>query len=214
MTIPAATSSRATGIGLLIYGVGTTVAFLASGSPGGGYSDTTVANYISTGHLTIAAALWYLGAFSALALLVVATGVRRVPQTGGLLSGLTTVGAALSVTGAFVSGGLAVAMAEGGLPVRNGVPHAVVYTITEIGNLLAVCAPALCLGAAALVCATRASLPTWLRVTAVLGGICGILAPLFFTYFVYIICTAIGGIFAVARRPRSSARALAAPSPA
>ena len=214
MAIPAPRTSRATGIGLLVYGAGTTLAFTASGSPGGAYSEQTVANYISTGHLTIAATLWYLGAFSALALLVVATGVRQVPQIGGLLSRLATVGAALSVTGAFVSGGLAVAMAEGGVRVRTGVPHAVVYTITEIGNLLAVCAPALCLGVAALVCAARAPLPAWLRITAVLGGICGILAPLFFTYFVYIICTAISGIFAVARRPRSSARALTAASPA
>jgi Na+/H+-dicarboxylate symporter len=70
----------------------------------------------------------------------------------------------------------------------------VFYTLTEIGNLLAVCGPALCLGVAALVLATRGPLPTWLRVFSVLAGVCGVLAPFYFTYFVYALWTLVAGI--------------------
>jgi hypothetical protein len=78
--------------------------------------------------------------------------------------------------------------------VRHGVPHQVVYTITEIGNLLAVCGPALCVGVLALVLAARGPFPGWLRAFSVVAGVCGILAPLFFTYFVFVLWTVVAGI--------------------
>jgi hypothetical protein len=213
MTYPSDNSVRTAGIALLVYALGTAVAFFASGAPGGGYSDHVVATYISAGHFTAAAALWYLGALSALALLVVATGLRRLGHVGGLLSGLAITGTAMSVTGAFVSGGVAVAMAEGGAPVRAGVPHPVVYTLTEIGNLLAVCGPALCIGVAAVIVAARTPLPAWQRTILLIGGISGILAPLFFTYFLFMICVIISGVAAALKRPRvRSARIPAAQS--
>lgn len=201
------TISRSTGLGLLGYGVGTAVAFLASGSPGGSYSDANVATYVSSGHFAVAAGCWLVGAFAALALLVVANGLRALPGTGRLLAGLTGVGAAAGIVGAFVSGGLAVAMSEGGAAVRRGVPHSVVYTITEIGNLLAICAPALCVGVAGIVLAGRHGLPSWLRVFSFVAGICGILAPIFVTWFVFVTWTVVLGIaLAVRRSPAASTR--------
>jgi hypothetical protein len=185
---------------LIAFGVGTAAAFTSSGSPGGDYSDSMVTKYISPGHLEIAAGLWYVGALGALGLLFLANGLRSQPGVGRLLAGLATVGAAVSLVGAFVSGGLAVAMAEGGDTVRHGVPHPVIYTITEIGNLLAVCAPSLCLGLAALVLAARVALPRWLRVFSVVAGICGILAPFFFTYFLFLLWTLVAGTSLAARR--------------
>jgi hypothetical protein len=192
---------RSAGIALGVYGLGTAIAFGASGSPGGDYSTSGVTNYISFHHFWLTAGLWYLGALSALALLVLANGMRPQPGPGRLLAGLATIGAAVSLVGAFVSGGLAVAMAEGGPAVRHGVPHPVIYTITEIGNLLAVCAPALCLGVAAVVLATRtAALPRWLRAFSVVAGICGVLAPFYFTYFVFLLWTLVAAIAIAARR--------------
>jgi len=196
-----ATIARSSGIWLTAYGVGTAIPFMGSGAPGGSYDHAQVADYVAAGHYAIAFTLWYVGALAALALVAFAVGVRRTPGVGPVLAGLTLVGAAVSVVGAFVSGGLDVAMAEGGAPIRSGVPGPVVYTITEIGNLLAVCAPALCVGVAACVLAARVSLPTWLRVFSVVAGVCGILAPFFFTYFVFLLWTIIAGI-AVARSPR------------
>lgn len=192
---------RSAGIALGVYGLGTAIAFGASGSPGGNYSNSGVIDYISFHHFWLATGLWYLGALSALALLVVANGLRPYPGVGHLLAGLATIGAALSVAGAFVSGGLAVAMAEGGPAVRHGIPHPVVYTITEIGNLLAVCAPALCVGVAALILAARtAALPRWLRAFTLVAGICGILAPFYFTYFVFLLWTLVAATAIAARR--------------
>jgi hypothetical protein len=210
MINPPATLPRTTGIALLVYALGTAAAFLGSGAPGGGYSDRVVATYVSNGHFPSAAALWYLGALSALLLLVVANDLRRLGHFWAPLSTLAITGTSLSMTGAFVSGGLAVAMAEGGAAVRSGVPHPVVYTISEIGNLLAVCGPALCMGVAALILAARAPLPSWQRAILLIGGTSGILAPLFFTYFLFLICVTISGVAAALQRPRASS----APTPA
>jgi hypothetical protein len=194
------TLSRSTGIALAVYGLGTAVAFQGSGSPGGDYKDSAVASYVSWGHFWTAAGLWYLGALAALALVVVARGLRDLPRVGPSLAALAQLGAGCGVVGAFVCGGLAVAMAEGGSSVRAGVPHQVAYAITEIGNLLAVCAPALCVGVAAVVLSRLAVLPAWLRLFTLVAGVCGVLAPFFFTYFVYVLWTLVAGLTIALRR--------------
>jgi hypothetical protein len=102
--------------------------------------------------------------------------------------------------GAFVAGGVDVAMAEGHASIRSGVSAPVVYTLTEIGNLLAVCGPALCMGVAALALAVRGPLPTWLRVFSAIAGVCGVLAPYFFTYFVFLLWAVVAGLTLAARR--------------
>jgi hypothetical protein len=204
------TIPRSAGLGLLAYGVGTGAAFILSGAPGGNYSDSKVADYVSAGHFWIAAVVWYVSALGALGLLFAANGWRSQPGVGRLLAGLATVGAAAGVVGAFLSGGVVVAMAEGGGTVRKGVAHPVVYTITEIGNLLAHCAPALCVGVAALVLVAKTAMPGWLRGFSVIAGICGVLAPFFFTYFVFVLWTLVAGTTVVL----GSGARTRAPSPA
>jgi hypothetical protein len=191
---------RSAGIGLAVYGLGTAIAFQGSGSPGGDYKESAVTRYISFHHFWLAAGLWYFAALCALGLLVAGLGLRSLPGVGRLLVTLAVTGCGISIVGAFVSGGLAVSMAEGGDAVRHGVPHAVVYSISEIGNLLAVCAPALCVGVAAIVLAVRTTaLPRWLRSVTVFAGICGVLAPFFFTYFLFVVWTVVAGVV-IARR--------------
>ncbi|HEY3511859.1 MAG TPA: hypothetical protein VGL36_21970 [Kribbella sp.] len=196
---------RSAGLGLLGYGVGTAVAFMGSGAPGGGYDDTGVARYIAGSHAAAGFTLWYVGALSALGLVVFGTGLRHL---GDGLRSLAIAATATSVVGAFVSGGVVVAMAEGGTAVRTGVPHPVVYTLTEIGNLLAVCAPALFIGVVAIVLAFRAQLPGWLRGFCVIAGVCGIAAPFFFTYFVYLLWTVVAGATLAINRTKAPAPAL------
>jgi hypothetical protein len=116
------------------------------------------------------------------------------PRSGDLLWGLSVAAMSISVVGWFVDGGLVVAMAEGGHTVQVGTPDPIVYVITETGNLLAVCAPAFFIGVAAIVLAMRGSLPGWLRVFSVVAGICGILAPGFFTLFVFVLWTFVFGV--------------------
>lgn len=178
---------RSAGIGLLIYAVGTFAAFMSAGAPGGDYDEARVSSYIDPAHAPVAFTLWYVAAASALALVVFGAGVRRLPTIGGPLAALASIGAALSVTGAWLAGGVEVGMVEGGSPVQSGVPHTVVYLFTEIGSAMAVCGPALCVGVVAIILAIRGGLPVWLRVFSVIGGVSGILAPFFFTYFVYVL---------------------------
>jgi hypothetical protein len=202
-------ASRAAGIALMVYGVGTLVGGMGAGAPGGDYEDSLVTSYIRQGHWVPAFALWYLCALSALALLVVGSRLRRTGDwLGDVLWGLAVAGTSVSIVGAFVSGGLEVAMAEGGHAVQTGVPHPVVYTITEIGNLLAVCGPALTVGVGAVLVAVRAAMPRGWRIVTVLAGVCGILAPLFFTLFVFVLWTVAAGIamsVAAGRAARASA---------
>jgi len=101
-----------------------------------------------------------------------------------------------------------VSMAEGGRSVQLGVAHPVIYTLTETGNLLAICAPALFVGVAAIMMAVRLPQPRWLRVFSVVAGVCGILAPLFFTYFVFVLWTLAfsGWMLAGARRTAPAAQ--------
>lgn len=193
---------RAAGVGLLIYGLGVTTAFMAAGAPGGDYESSGIASYIASDHWPAAFALSYLGAFAALGLLVFGHALRSLGGTmGDLAWGAAIAGTAVSVVGGFVTAGLDVAMAEGGRAVQTGVPHPVVYTVTEIGNLLSVCGPAFFAGVIALVLAARSSMPTWLRVFAAVAGVCGILAPFFFTLFVFVLWTIVAGIVLLAARP-------------
>jgi hypothetical protein len=198
--------SRMAGAGLLVYGIGTTIGFAGAGGPGGDYEPDIVAAYFDPRHYPTAMAFWYVGALSALGLLLFGLGLRHIGgQVGDALWALGIAGTTVSVTGAFVGGGLVVAGAEGGPAVQGGVPQPVVYTISEIANLLTVCAPALFVGAAAIVLAVRAGLPTWLKIFSIIAGVCGILAPFYFTLGIYLIWVLVFGTWAVVRGGRQTA---------
>ncbi|HET7356138.1 MAG TPA: hypothetical protein VFJ09_05620 [Nocardioidaceae bacterium] len=202
-------SKRTAGLALTAYGLATFAAF-ADNAPGGDYKEHGVVRFISAGHMWAAFGLAYLGILGALGLLVFGLGMRH--QAGSardLVGGLAVVGTATSLVGWFVTGGVAVSAAEGGAPVRDTIAHPVVYALSEIGNLLAVCSPALCAGLVGIVLAVKAPMPTWLRVFTVVAGVCGILAPFFFTYFVFVLWTVTAGVaFAVGGREPSTAAPL------
>jgi hypothetical protein len=196
---------RSAGIGLLVYAVGTTVGFAGAGGPGGDYEPDVVAGYVDPSHYATSIGFWYLGALAALGLLVFGHGLRRLGGVVGETAwGLSVAGAAISVVGAFVGGGLVTALAEGGDAVRQGVPHPVVYTISEIGNLLALCGPGFFTGVVAILLAARAALPRWLAVFSVIAGICGILLPFYFTIPVYLVWALVFGGRLVRRGTRRS----------
>jgi hypothetical protein len=178
-------SRRTAGLGLLAYGIGTPVAFMSIGAPGGDYEDSIVSTYISSGHRITAFALAYLGAFAALGLLPFASRMRSELRSGGdLFWGLTVGGAAASVIGWFILGGIPVVFGEGGTALA-GLPHDVVYALSELGILVTVGASSFLVGAAALVMAARASRAGALRAVCVVGGLGGVLAPFFFPLFLF-----------------------------
>jgi hypothetical protein len=204
-----ATTRRAAGLGLLAYGIGTPLAFMSIGAPGGDYNDSVVTTYMSRGHYAAAIALAYLGAFAALGLLVFARQMRHeLGAAGDALWGLALAGTTAGVIGWFLVGGISVAFAEGGLPLA-GTPHNVVYLVSEMSNLIAVCCSAFFVGAAALVLAARAPLPGWLRITSYIAGACGLLAAFFFPLFLFWLWAIAFGIWAVRTDARRSHRATA-----
>lgn len=191
------TTRRAAGLGLLAYGIGTPIAFMSIGAPGGDYSEHAVATYMSSGHWAIAIALAYLGAFAALGLLVFANRMRHeLGSAGDALWGLAVAGTAAGVIGWFLVGGISVAFAEGGRPLA-AVPHTVVYLVSEMSNLVAVCSSAFFVGIAALVLAAKAALPGWLRVASYVAGACGLLAAFFFPIFLFWLWAIAFGVWAV-----------------
>ena len=193
---------RVAGISLAVYGIATMAAF--GDSPGGAYDDSSVVHYISAHHTWAAFGLAYLGVLGALALLPFGLGLRdEAGRARDLVWGLTVAGSAAGLVGWFVTGGLAVAMAEGGSPVRDHLAHPAVYTVSEIGKLVAVCAPALCVGVIAIVLARTASLPGWLRAFSFVAGVCGIFSAAYFTLMVFGLWTLVAGV-ALAATGRSA----------
>jgi hypothetical protein len=182
------TIPRSAGIGLLVYAVGTTAGFVGAGGPGGDFESAMVAGYVDPSHYARSLAFWYLGALAALGLLAFGHGLRRLGGAVGETAWALSIAAvAISVVGAFVGGGLVVALAEGGAVVQQGLPLPVVYTISEIGNLLSLCGPAFFIGVLAFVLAVRAALPRWLSAFSFLAGLCGILLPFYFVIPVYLL---------------------------
>jgi hypothetical protein len=204
------TIPRSAGIGLLVYAVGTTVGFIGAGGPGGDYESAMVADYVDPSHYATSFGFWYLGALGTLGLLAFGHGLRRLGGAVGETAWALSIAAvATGVVGAFVGGGLVVALAEGGTAVQEGVPHPVVYTISEIGNLLALCGPAFFVGVVAIVMAARAGLPRWLSVFSVVAGLCGILLPFYFTIPVYLAWALVLGSRLVAKGSRRGTDATA-----
>lgn len=204
-------SHRAAGTALLVYGVGTFVANALISAPGGEYDVRSVSAYTAEGHRPLAFAAAYLGCVAALAVLPFVLGVRaHLASVADLGWGLAVGAATTGVIGWFVAGGVDVAMAEGGLAVVGGVPPSAVYTFTEIGNLLAWCAPALFVGVIALLLSRIEVLPRWLRIFSVVAGVCGILAPFFFTYFVFLLWVLTFGAVLVTRELAADNRTPAA----
>jgi hypothetical protein len=196
------TIPRRAGVALLVYGLGVTVAFMSLGAPGGDYDPGNIGSFVSRGHWPTAFVLAYVSAFCSIGLLVFGQSLRTAlgEAVGDLVAGLCLAGTAVSVVGAFLVGGIDVAMAEGGTHVQTGVPQPILYTLSEVGNLVTVCGPAFFAGVVAIVLAAVGRLPVWLRAFSVVAGLCGILAPFFFTYFVFVLWTIVTGVVLLTRR--------------
>jgi hypothetical protein len=190
---------RSAGIGLAGYGLLTLVAMFGVGVPGGSYEPDKVSAFLSADHFPAAAAFGYVGVLASFGLLVFARGVRSLAgSSADVVWGLGIAATAAGVVGAVASAGIAVAAAESGSPVRDGVPLPVVQMLGEVTGLVFACVPALFAGVIALVLARRSVLPTWMRVLSGVAGVCGVLAPAFFTLFLFVLWSLVlGGWLAV-----------------
>jgi len=201
------TSSRRAGLGLLAYGLGTPIAFMAIGSPGGDYIDSRVVAYMARGHWVAASALAYLGIFAAVGFLVFAHDVRhRLGAAGDLLWALAVAGTSAAVVGWFLVGGISIAFAEGGAHMP-AVPHGVVQLVAEMSNLVAVCASAFFIGVAAIVLAVAGGLPRPARIATWVAGVCGVFAAAFFPAFLFWLWAIVLGSWMATRRRKTASAA-------
>jgi hypothetical protein len=179
------TSRRTAGLGLALYGLATVVAFTGIGAPGGNYEEDKVVAFMSSDHWRAAAALGYLGAVGAIGLLVFAVWMRpRLGDRGDLFWALAVAGSAAAVIGWFLVAGMSVAFGEGGSGAAAA-PHSAVYLVSEMSNLVTVCASAFFLGAATIVIASRETMSAPLRIVSYGAGVCGVFAAFFFPLFLF-----------------------------
>ncbi|MGZ4597121.1 MAG: hypothetical protein ACXV2H_05815 [Actinomycetes bacterium] len=197
-------SRRLAGFGLLTFALGTFTALTLANAPGGDYEAAQVADYVSSGRRVTELATGYLGLLAALGLAVFVTRVRPMVESAssraiGDLFGTLGVGAAtVAAVGWTVTAGIPVAFAEGGDRIVVAAPT--VYVLSEIGVLLNLATPAILMGVAIIVLAVRAGalVPSWLRVATVVAGVCGVAAPFFFPYFVFLLWAVVTGVWCVA----------------
>jgi|tagenome__1003787_1003787.scaffolds.fasta_scaffold20870088_2 hypothetical protein len=206
-------SRRTAGLGLLVYGLGTAVAFMTIDAPGGDYEDAVVTAYVAGSHLVPAFVLAYVGASAALGLMPFAAWLRReLPSGGDVFWGLAVAGSAAGVIGWFLLGGIAVVAAEGG-DALTALPHPVIYALGELGILVGGCASAFFVGSAALVLSARGPLPTAVRIVTAVAGACGLLAAFFFPLFLFWIWAIGFGLWVATTGTRESRRVEAQPQP-
>jgi hypothetical protein len=199
------TSRRTAGLGLLAFAIGTPVAFLSVGAPGGNYVDSTVTNYISSGHLAVAIGMAFLGAFATLGLLPFASRMRSELRSGGdIFWGLVVAAVAASVIGWFLVAGVPVVYAEGGTAL-TGLPHGVAFALGTLSMQMAATAGTFLVGAALLVLAARAPLPGAIRVITIVGGVAGLLAGFFFPVFLFWLAAIVLGGWTLASGTRETA---------
>lgn len=196
---------RAAGIGLLVYTVGTFTAMANSG-PGGDFEPAAITAWTAHEHRWAAFGNGYLGCFVALGLLVFTLGstARVRGSAAEIYRSLGLVGTGLAMAGWWLSSGIIVALAEGGTAVQSGMSQPVLYSLSEVANLVAVCAPALCLGLMGWILAARGALPGWLRVLGVVGGAGGVLAAFYLPIPLYLVWLVSLGIWTL-RSPRTAA---------
>lgn len=186
---------RIAGLGLLAFGIGTLATMMLADIPGGNYEPAKVAGYLAQGHSVRSFVVAYVGIASMLGLLAFGHGMRtELGRLGDTAWALSIAALATGVVGWFLGAGVVVATAEGGPAITAGIPLPVAHTIGEIAGLLGGCAPALLIGVVALFLTRAATVPAWLKVFSGIAGVCGILAPLYLTFFVFVLWTIVCGI--------------------
>ncbi|WP_026928322.1 hypothetical protein [Granulicoccus phenolivorans] len=200
------TRSRTAGIGLAAFAVLTVLTAILAPVPGGSYRPDVVTDYLAQGNqwrLFLAA---YLGIAGLLGLMLFGRGIRdEFADLGDVVWGLALAALATGTTGWFLGAGVAVATAEGGPEITAGIPLPIGHTIGEIAGLLGGCAPGLFIGIIAVLC-WRTGLPLWFKLFATVAGVCGILAPLYFTFFFFLLWCLVAGVFLAVRRAPAERR--------
>jgi hypothetical protein len=213
-----ALTRKATGAGLggIAFSVLTLAAVQVSNAPGGNYSASQVASYLSRGHRIPEIVVFHLALLGLLGLIVLLAQLREaIGAAGNLRAARVVWGTGLASVASFaigwgIAGGQVIAHLEGGRAISVSPP--ITYLVSEIGVVFIFGCGAILLGFALIVLTlnSRGILPTWLRRLTLLCGLAGVAGLAFFTFFILILWGLATGIWLVLIGRRASARELVA----
>ena len=191
------------GLGGIAFSVLTFVAVTVSNAPGGNYSASQVATYLSRGHRVAQIVVFHLALLGLLGLIVLlaqlreAMGVDGNTRAGRIVWGAGVASVASFAVGWGIIGGQVVAHLEGGSAIS--VSPALTYLISELGVMFIFGCGAILLGFALIVLMlnSRGILPAWLRWLTLVCGIAGVAGLAFFTFFVLLLWGIAMGVWLV-----------------
>jgi len=208
--------ARGAGIGAVAFGVMTLAATFLTDSPGGSYSASDVATYLSHGDRPTQLISFFLAIFAIPGLVCMLAHLRdtlaATPErhrAASIVWGTGIAAAACFAIGWGVDGGQIFAHWEGGSAII--VPAPITYLISEIGVVFVFGCGAMLLGFAliTLTLNSRELLPGWLRGLVLVFGLCGVAGLAWATFFVMLFGTGVLGVWLVARGRGAAARDLA-----
>jgi hypothetical protein len=166
------------------------VSLVVQSAPGGTYSESDVANYVSIGYLPTVIVTGYLALFGVLGLICLlaylreAIGVEPSRKVAASVFWGTGLAAAASIAVSWgLLTGIAVATAEGGS--AASVSNPVIYVLSDTSKNVLFGSGGILLGIAliALVVASRGQIPTWLRWLTLIVGVLAVASPALFPAF-------------------------------
>jgi hypothetical protein len=190
------------------------VSLVVQSAPGGTYSESDVANYVSIGFLPTVIVTGYLALAGVLGLICLLAYLREVigVEPGSKLAASVFWGTGLaSAASIAVSWGLltgiAVAAAEGGS--AASVSHPEIYVLSDTSKNVLFGSGGILLGIAliALVVASRGQIPTWLRWLTLIVGVLAVASPALFPAFAIPVWGIVIGVWVIGsgRASRSAA---------
>ena len=202
------------GIGALAFSVLTFTASVLANSPGGGYAESNVTQYLEAGHFPIVLLALCLGLIGVVGLLFLLSYLRELMGTSanGQLIGSAFWGTGVASAACFAVGwgfiaGQPVAHAEAGSVLA--VPPTITHLISETGgSVMLFGSGAMLLGLAlAMLFFTSTALPAWLRWLTLVAAIAAFAGLAFFPFTLVLLWGVVVGLWLlVADRGRHTGR--------
>lgn len=203
------------GVGALAFSVLSFTALTLVNSPGGGYAESTVTDYLAASHFPVVLLGLCLGLVGVVGLLCLLSYLRELitteadeQQLGNVFWGTSVASAACFAVGWGFVAGQPVAHAEAGSVLA--IPPTVTHLISETGGSVMIYgAGSMLLGLALAILFIRpAALPTWLRWLTLIAAIAAFAGLAFFTFFLVLLWGVVVGLWLlIAGRRRQTSRA-------
>lgn len=190
------------GIGALAFSVLSFTALILVNSPGGGYAESNVTQYLAAGHFPVVLLALCLGLIGVVGLLFLLSYLRELMGTGGdgQLIGSAFWGTSVASAACFAVGwgfiaGQPVAHAEAGSVLA--VPPTITHLISETGGSVMIFGSgAMLLGLAlAILFLTPTALPTWLRWLTLVAAIAAFAGLAYFPFILVLLWGVVVGLW-------------------